>query len=801
MSRIITRPIAILILCCISGLTASNAGSQTKTDKDSGKQIFKVSTDLMEVRAVVTDRENRIIENLKRDDFELLENDQPQEISFFSISRIESRRSQSATLKAPKEDKGTVAAQSVQERLSETPVRTTLLYVDNLHLNFESLIRVKQALRQFVNEQLTDQDMVALATSSGSLGIGQQFTRNRQVLRYAIEQIQVGPQVRQSLFTPALAARVVKEGPVDYGRGLQGEIIKALLEELRIRYKMATGNDLVEPGTESDLTDEEIREIMAGIPSDVRLVTQAGTTSNEMRLAVDIIRRETGVYCPCRMVRTQAINRALQVLSEASYTRKSMLAALGGLAEQMMNLPGKRMIAVFSEGFTSYDGSGDLSYTETQSAINRAVRAGVTIYSINAKGVQAPPTLDAGSNQFAVQYNCEELTADPRCLPPDPEAMTMTVSESEREKMNGLYSLAQDTGGQLFNDTNNLGEALGRAVDANRFYYVLSYHLPSGSNPDKFRNIKVRVRNHPEYSIRTARGFAPFKTTSKLEDEAAMPPRQRLLQFMNLPLPVTELPVSARADFMESEADDKQVTLTVYMDGDKLQYREQDQGNALKLEILYAIYDVSGNQVDAISAEVESKLSSERLQQAKAAGYRFSSRVGLKPGFYQARIGVREEGTERMGTAAAWVEVPELTPSKLQMSSLMLHSALDTNPASNEGMNVSELEQIKMVQGIPLYDRNDFCDYSFRVYEGILNPAGPDLVLLKELLRDGKPVKQESWRPIPAEDKNKDSKGWFDLDGDVELSGFDPGVYELRISVKNAAANNVVQRSAVFGVE
>lgn len=425
----------------------------------------------------------------------------------------------------------------------------------------------------------------------------------------------------------------------------------------------------------------------------------------------------------------------------------------------------------------------------------------MAIYSINAKGVEAPPTLDADNNQFAIQYNCEELTADPRCLPPDPEALTMTMSQSERERINGLNSIARDTGGQPFNDTNNLGDALGRAFDANRFYYVLSYHLPSSSNAEEFRNIKVRVRNHPEYSIRTARGFATFKTTSKLEDEAAIAPQQRMLRAMNFPLPVTELPVSARADFMESESDDKQVTLTIYLDGDKLQYEEQDQGNAVKLEILYAIYDVSGNQVDAISAKVESKLSSERLEQAKTGGYRFSRRVALKPGFYQARVGVREEGIDRMGTAAAWVEVPELAPAKLQMSSLMLRSSLDTNPASSEGMNVSELEQIKMVQGIHLYDRNDFCDYSFRVYEGNLNPAGPDLVLLKELLRDGKPVKQEPWRPIPAEDKNKDSKGWFDLEGDVELSGFDPGVYELRISVKNTAANNVVQRSAVFGVE
>ena len=45
-----------------------------------------VKTELIEMRTVVKDKKGRIIEDLKKEDFELLENDQPQGISFFSIS-------------------------------------------------------------------------------------------------------------------------------------------------------------------------------------------------------------------------------------------------------------------------------------------------------------------------------------------------------------------------------------------------------------------------------------------------------------------------------------------------------------------------------------------------------------------------------------------------------------------------------------------------------------------------------------------------------------------------------------------
>jgi hypothetical protein len=372
---------------------------------------------------------------------------------------------------------------------------------------------------------------------------------------------------------------------------------------------------------------------------------------------------------------------------------------------------------------------------------------------------------------------------------------------SERDETISLYTMAEETGGKLFDNSNNLNEALGRTFDANRYYYVLSYYLQPGGDARKFRNLKVRVRNHPEYIVRTARGFKPADLVMKIEDSAGKTPQQRLLRAMDAASPVTDLGVSARADFVQTEADEKQISLTVYFDGDRFQYREQDQRNNIKLEILYVILDASGKQVEATSADVEGALSSERLMQAKTTGYRFSRRLALQPGVYQARIGVREEVTDRMGTATAWISVPELGPNMLEMSDLLLRNPLESATTIKEGVEVRELEQMRMVQSIPLYARSDFFDYAFRVHQGTLAPADLSLMWMREVLRDGKPIKQESWQAIPEEDRSFDAKGWFDLDGDVELSEFNPGVYELRISVKDSKSNKTLQRSTVFAVE
>jgi len=369
----------------------------------------------------------------------------------------------------------------------------------------------------------------------------------------------------------------------------------------------------------------------------------------------------------------------------------------------------------------------------------------------------------------------------------------------EREQMNAMYSIAHETGGKLYTGSNDLVGSLGNAFDANRFYYVLSYYLRAGSSDRQFRALKVRVRNHPEYTVQTARGFNPFETGLT---GAPKTPQERLLQAMRGPSPVTDIGVSAQADFIETDTDDRQVSLTIYFSGDRFQYKEQEQRNVVDLEILYVVYDSSGKQVEGTSARAEGKLTRGGMAQAKTSGYRFSKRLTLKPGVYQVSIGVREEGTERTGTASAWVQVPELAKNKLEMSSLMFREPIlfDEAPVRKDGISVSELEQVKMVQGIPLYARTGFCDYFFRVYPGAQPFEQSNFQFMKEYLLDGETIKQEPWKPLSA-DETDAGKGWLDVEGELDLSGFNPGIYEMRVSVKDARSNKIVQRAAVFGVE
>jgi VWFA-related protein len=689
---------AAVLLCFFNDITVAKAFGQTKPKAAPEVQKFKVRTDLVEVHAVVTDRKSNIIENLKKEDFELLENNRPQEISFFSVSGVKDESIHS---------NGAVGLQSVREQLNKAPARSILLFVDNLHLSFFSLDRVKQALIHFIDERMTEQDMVAIVTSRGTLGVAQQFTRDRQLLRYGIERISLGSVKPESAFTPKLAVAVLEN------------------------------------------------------------------KTGAMEAAIDILKMEDFIVGDYRTMCELTRGRATKIVSEAAFYRRATLSIIGDLSKQMTDLPGQRMIIVFSDGFTMLDTDNIARFHELDLAINSANRAGVMIYSIDTLGLLSLPPAIPGS--VLIRYQGHE------------------------EEIRGLHAMAVDTGGQMYQNTGDLSYNLSQIYNANRYSYVLGYYLRSDSDVSKFRNIKVRVRNHPEYSVRTPRGFASSDTMTN-EDEAEKTPQQRLLQAVNSPLALANLGVSVLADFMETERDDKQVSLKVYLEGNKLQYREQNQHRLCGLEILYVIYDSEGNRVDACSANVEANLTSEGLTQAQTNGYLFLKRLALKPGVYQARIGVREVSTDRIGTATAWIEVPKLASKSTAMSSLTLQDLSSASPAISEGFSVNEMKQGQMAQGIRLYARGNACNYFFRVYRG-MQPPSSGLMLRKEFLQSGVPVKQEPWQLMSEEEAKPDSKGWFDITGKVDLAEFKPGIYEMRISVKDNKSDVSAQRSAIFGVE
>ena len=163
--------------------SGAQASDKPANDKD---EVVRLSVTLVQVDAVVTDKRGRQVTDLKPQDFEILEDGRPQQITNFSYVSLQpaSGYLSAATASTP------AGAPAPPARLTPDQVRRTVaLVVDDLAMSFESMVSVRSALKKFVNEQMQPGDLVAIVRTSAGIGALQQFTADKRQLHAAIERV------------------------------------------------------------------------------------------------------------------------------------------------------------------------------------------------------------------------------------------------------------------------------------------------------------------------------------------------------------------------------------------------------------------------------------------------------------------------------------------------------------------------------------------------------------------------------------------------------------------------------------
>ncbi len=181
--------------------------AQTPTPTPNNDDVVKISTNLIQIDVTVTDKKGNTVKDLKREDFEIFENGEKQDISNFSFISNQRAQTQNPTEKTniPK-PVGTLRAEQIR--------RTIALVVDDLSLSFESAYRVRRALKKFVDEQMQEGDLVAIVRTGAGVGALQQFTADKRILYAAIERVKWNPLGRGGIgvFAPVGGTVTLNEG-------------------------------------------------------------------------------------------------------------------------------------------------------------------------------------------------------------------------------------------------------------------------------------------------------------------------------------------------------------------------------------------------------------------------------------------------------------------------------------------------------------------------------------------------------------------------------------------------------------
>jgi VWFA-related protein len=204
--------------------------------QDDEDEVVRITTNLVQVDAVVVDKQGRQVTNLTADDFEIFEDNRAQKVTNFSYILNETSPPAAETAGKPA-DKKSVPPPAPPRRLRPEQVRRTMaLVVDDLGLSFESTSYVREALRKFVNEQMQPNDLVAIVRTSAGMGALQQFTSDKRQLHAAIDRVKWNMAGRGgiSVFAPIEGKDLAAGGDPDAERrARERENVTAELEDFR----------------------------------------------------------------------------------------------------------------------------------------------------------------------------------------------------------------------------------------------------------------------------------------------------------------------------------------------------------------------------------------------------------------------------------------------------------------------------------------------------------------------------------------------------------------------------------------
>ena len=328
--------ILILLLVASCALAAQISGQTPKPSQpQQPDDVIRVNTELIQTGVMVFDQQGHFVDGLQRGQFELNVDGKPQPISFFEQVKAGTAK-EMAQLTAIN---GRPPAEKTVP-INDSPGRTIVFFIDDLHLSLDSLGRTRRTLAQFIDQEMTDDDRVAIASTSGDIGFLQQFTDNKSVLRAATGRLTQHP------------------------------------------YKVGDMTDVTTPMTEYMALTIERKDDPGVLEFYIDECLRAAYPLKYTRAACEV----------------QVKSRARLMLLQAASVILNTYSSLESLMRSSEQMSGRKLVFLISDGFLLDTGPRNADPRGKLSQITDAARrAGVVIYTIDARGLFSGQ-LDATNN-------------------------------------------------------------------------------------------------------------------------------------------------------------------------------------------------------------------------------------------------------------------------------------------------------------------------------------------------------------------------------------------------------------------
>ena len=440
------------------------------------------------------------------------------------------------------------------------------------------------------------------------------------------------------------------------------------------------------------------------------------------------------------------------------------LRALRTLAEALGPIEQKKAILYFSAGM---ERSGQDNQVELRTAINSAVRAHVSIYPVDTRGLQAiAPGGDArqasgrGQSLFSGRGVARQFSR-------------LAASQDT------LTSLAADTGGRAFTDTNDFGEAFDRVRRDLSAYYLLGYSSTNAAKDGRFRRIQVRVKRDGVRVEARAGYFAErdFAHTSRADRET------QLQEQLFSPVSSTDVPVMVKSGFFRLAADRYYVPISVAVPGDAVPVKSETE--KVSLDLLGIVTDEQGRPLGRMRETLEFPPAAGGTLAGKQVLYQ--SGVTLPPGRFSVKVVVRENTDGQIGSFEIPLTVPELKDAPLKVSSVVMSTQLQDG-VRGRSQNPLVRDGVQLVPNVThVVSRDQKLFFYYEVYEPGQADGGPQLRTSLAFYR-GK-VKVFETPPVDRSTIDVADRKAAVFQFEVPAGSFTPGLYLCQINIIDTASS------------
>ena len=547
--------------------------------------VIRSTTQEVLLDAVVRDKKERLIRNLKAEDIRVLEDGIPQKVQTFRFTDIDSDEP------APPSAPPAAGVPAPPHGPALNPLHNlNIVTVVFERMGPRSRLFAQQAAADFLANEFRSNTYGGIFSLDFRLNVLQPYTNDRDLLRKAITRATTG----------------------NYTEFRQDS--ENVLNNLAVEIS----------GSEGGIT-------IATAGGDPFQSTGAATQGAE----------STGMSSPGQMALARLVWKQMDMVNYGAGLRS--LDGLMALVQSQAALPGRKTVLLLSEGLVVPWQVENMF----QAIIGAANRANVSIYCVDVTGLSVHSPATAGTDLLRtgahISQNQNMTSSGDAAVDMFKQDETVNMSLHANPQA-AMAELAESTGGFLVANTNDTAKPLHKVMEDVRAHYEISY-VPTSQNYDgHFRKIEVQVKRSGA-QVHTRSGYFALPL---MAGEILQPFEMTALDALNArPQPKT-FAYNAEALPFRDVRNAVQYSMVFQVPMQNMSYREDKKTAKLRthISLLALVKDADGQVAAKVSRDLANDIPSDKFEAFARGDLTFDQPLLLAPGRYTVETAVvdRENG-------------------------------------------------------------------------------------------------------------------------------------------------------------